>query len=224
MTLVEVLIAIVIAGFVSAGLYGSAVYTMRQTAKNVDHIYAMQIINSAAARVRSANYTKLVMDPDTLSESDFEKQFFKTQTISSDPLNSKATQYTLKYSMKGFGAGMEMNGNPNVRVFLPDSSPDWEKDEYNDHLLVVTAGKGANQIMKIKKNLGTQVHQGKRKVLVQLTRKFRDSDPGSEQWEIEPDSTSVFAVDYGLYCDITCSWGDGKGYKTITEVVYVPNN
>ena len=92
------------------------------------------------------------------------------------------------------------------------------------HLLVVTAGKGANQIMKIKKNLGTQVHQGKRKALVQLTRKFKDSDPGSEHWEIEPDSTSVFAVDYGLYCDITCSWGDGKGHKTITEVVYVPNN
>ena len=224
MTLVEVLIAIAISGFVSAGLYGSAIYTMRQTARNVEHIYALQIINSAAARVRAASFAKLSMDPSALTASDYEKQFSQTHTIQGDPLDPRSTSYTLTYKLKGFGSGMEMNGNPNVRLFLPNHSPDWQKDEYNDHLLVVTAGRGANQVMRIKKNLGTVEHQGQRKVLVQLTRKFKDSDPGPDDWDINPDESSVFAVDYGLYCDITCAWGDGAGHKTISEVVYVPGS
>jgi prepilin-type N-terminal cleavage/methylation domain-containing protein len=225
MTLLEVVIAVAIAGVVSLGLYGSAIYTMRQTAKNVEHIFAVQLANSSAAKVRAARFEKLAAEPSTLEANEFEKQFSETQTVQLDPLNPNSTEFTLSYKMTGFGAGVEVSGNGNgsAKLTLPSHSEEWKKDQFAGHFLVITGGKGANQLRRIKNHQKSNQASGKKTVTATLVKNMKDSEPEETGWVETPGSSSVFAVDYGLYCDIQVTWGDGAGYKTVKETVYVPN-
>ena len=220
MTLVEVLVAIAIAGMVSAGLYASAIFTLRQTDRNVKHMYALQIVNSASAKARAARFGKLTAAPTTLDPNEFERQFTKSHTVESDPNHDRSTTYTLNYHLKGFGRGV--SGSSSVATLsLPAHSSPWKQNEFAGHFLVVTGGKGANQIMYIKSHAASIVTAGGQSVSnVTLTKNFDGS--GSEGWDVQPDDTSTLAVDYGLYCEISASWEGGEGFKTIRETVYVP--
>ncbi len=231
MTFVEVLFAIAIAAMLSVGMYGSAIYTMRQTARNIEHTYALQIVSSAAAKVRAANFSKLT---GTTTAADFEHQFFTNAPVSADPNVVNGNAFTLGYELRGFGTGIKKQNKNWSILTIPDKSADWEKNEFAGHVLAVTAGKGANQVMAITQNHKSMVKNGIKTVMVRLDQTLQDPEAGIDDptdatgpavsWTVEPDSTSVFVVDYGLYCDITTTWGDGTGYKTLTETVYAPTN
>lgn len=226
MTFVEVLIAVGISAVVSVGLYGSAIYTMRQTARNVEHMFAVQLANSAAARVRAASFSKLAAEPSTLAAGEFEKEFSQPQTYQLDPLNPKSTEFTVSYKMAGFGSGIELTGSGNgaaAKLTIPSHSDEWAKDQYKDHFLVITGGAGANQLRRIKNHQKSNLAAGKRTVTATLVKNLKDTEPEETGWDVTPGASSVFAVDYGLYCDIEVKWGDGAGYKTVKETVYVAN-
>lgn len=223
MTLVEVVIAIAIVAFVSMTMYSSAIYTTRQTIHNVDHLYALQVLNSATAKVRTARYNKLTKASEDVGANEYEKQFFSPQTINSDSKNPNSTAYTLTYEMKGFGKGITAGGggSGSYVLSLPKESGDWKADDFKGRLLVVTGGSGVNQVMYIKSNAASQGNQGSAKtVAVQLTKNLDGT--GSVDWPVAVGSSSIFAVDYGLYCETVVTWDGGAGYKTITETAYVP--
>jgi prepilin-type N-terminal cleavage/methylation domain-containing protein len=227
MTLIEVVIALALAGMLSAGMYGSAIYTMRQTAKNVEHIFAVQLASSEAACVRASRFDKLAADPADLTTTDFEKRFTTPRTVVMDPNNPKSQTFSVKYKLTGFGAGVELiGGGPHAKLWLPEQSNDWAKDQYADHLLVITGGSGVNQVMRIVSNQKS-VKTGSspdKKVEANLTSDLTGVKKNEKWLGTSPGTTSLFAVDYGLYCDIEVSWDDGAGYKTVKETVYVPNS
>jgi type II secretory pathway pseudopilin PulG len=226
MTLVEVCIAIALAAMLSAGMYSSAVYTMRQTAKNMEHMFAVQLASSEAACVRACRFDKLAGNPEDLATEDFEKRFMAPRTVKMDPNHPSSQTYSINYKLTGFGAGIElMGGGPHAKLWLPEQSEDWTPDLYKDHLLVVTGGEGVNQVMRIVSN-SKSVKTGAsplRKVEANLTADL-DGSGDDEHWKATPGTNSLFAVDYGLYCDIEVSWDDGSGYKTVKETVYVPTS
>ena len=220
---IEVLVAVVIAAFVSLGLYASAIYTMRETARDIDHLYALQIANSAAAKVRAGNFSKMRGDVDDLTSDDFEYQFFQTHTITADSAGRPANTYTLKYQLKGFGKGIKKNPTWTV-LDMPASSAEIQANELQGHLLVVTGGAGANEVRAITKNQKSKTKKGVQSVRVKQTKSLdKKSGDWNDDWN-GVDSSSVFTIDYGLYCEVTVSWDDGAGYKTIKEIVYVPSD
>ncbi len=230
MSLIEVVIAIAVAAIVSIGLYASAIYTMRQTARNVEHMYALQIVNSAAAKVRAARFDLLTAEEDDVPNEAFEKQFFSSHVVEADPSHPASTTYTLTYKLKGYGKGIQESfGGGSGKQFdllQPTDSAAVAKDEYKDHLLVITGGKGANQVMYIRGNNATHFNSGTgaKTVKVKMTSKLDGSSggPGDDGFGVAPGSSSVYAIDYGMYCEVTVSWGDAEGYQTVTETVYVP--
>lgn len=228
MTLVEVTIAIALAAMLSAGMYASAIYTMRQTAKNLEHIYAVQLASSEAAAVRASRFDKLRTKPDDLGNNDFEKRFAQTRSVTMNPTDPHSPTYTVEYNFTGFGTGITPapGGNTKWYFHIPDHSADWEEDQFKGHMVVITGGTGANQVMYILEHEETKRQSGIRRSLATLTSDLTGNNSGSSYgWPgINPTINSRYAVDYGMYCDIKVSWGDGAGYKTVTETVYVPNS
>ncbi len=228
MTLVEVTIAIALAAMLSAGMYASAIYTMRQTAKNLEHIYAVQLASSEAAAVRAARFDKLRVDPDTLGNGDFEKRFAQTQSVTMNPVDPHSPTYTAEYEFAGFGTGITpASGGSNSWYFhIPEHSADWEVDQFKGHMVVITGGAGANQVMYILGHEETKTQSGMRRSRATLTSDLTGTHSGSSYgWPgINPNINSRYAIDYGMYCNVKVSWGDGAGYKTVTETVYVPSS
>lgn len=225
MTLVEVVIAIGLGAMLSVGMYGSAIYTMRQTAKNVEHIFAVQLASSEAAAIRASSYNKLTADPATLTSADLEKRFTQTRTVAMDPKAPATEQCQVTYDLTGFGPGLDCTGGLGATYLnLPATGADWKNNQYKGHLLVIVSGDGANQVMYItshkkSKNGGPTG----RRVEAVLTSDLTGAT--STEWKVKtPGATSEFAVDYGMYGDVTVSWGDGQGYKSVTETVYVPSS
>lgn len=224
MTLVEVVIAIALAAMLSAGMYGSTIYTMRQTAKNVEHIYAMLLANSEVASLRVSRFNKVTADPGTLATGDYEKRFAEPRTVTMDPHTAQSSQtFTVTHNLSGFGKGVQSTGSGSTRLTLGANSVPWTANLYRDHLLVITGGRGVNQVMRITGHgASTGATDGKGGTVdVQLTS---DLTGGTTTGWIgnTPNSESTFAVDYGLYSDVEVSWDNGEGYKTVTETVYVP--
>jgi type II secretory pathway pseudopilin PulG len=234
MTLVEVVVAIALAAIVSIAMYGSAIYTMRQTARNTEHLYALQMVNSAAAKVRVARFSMLTQDNDDVPDDAFEKQFFETHVLKSDPIHPSSTEFKLTYKIKGHGKGMKAEGGSangkKYDLVQASESAIITAEEYKGHLLVITGGAGANQVRAITKNNATKVHPqtGEKTVKVWVAKDLGGSenpdDEGSDGFETEPNMSSVYSIDYGLYCDVTVSWGNEQGYRKVTETVYVPKH
>lgn len=231
LTLVEVVVAIAIAAMVSIGMYGSAIYTLRQTTKNLEQVYALQMASSAGAKVRAANFGKIA---GTHTASDFENQFFSATPVLADPNQPTAPKFTITYEMKGFGKGIKKQNKNWSILTLPDGSSDWEKNEFAGRLIAIVSGTGANQVMTITQNHASGVKNGVKTVFVRVDQNLVDPEAGTDDvndikgpavtWAVTPDTSSVFAVDYGLYCDVIITWGDGLGYKKVTESVYVPSS
>lgn len=222
---VEVVIALVLAAMVSLTLYGSSIYTLRQTAKNVEQIYGTQMASSAAAQVRAARYAKLTSAASSIGNGEFEKRFFNTPAaVKMDPLNAKSTTYTVTYSLSGYGRGATVlaatSGYPTIDMTLPNGSAHWKANQYAGHFLVVTGGAGANQLMYIKSNEASRTVGSNRVVKVVLTQNLTGNT--AVDWSVAPGASSVFAVDYGLYCNVVVTWGTGTGLQTVQETVYVP--
>lgn len=223
MTLVEVVIAVALAAMLSIGMYGSAVYTMRQTAKNVEHVYAVQLASSEASAVRAASFDKLRVDPATLPAAAYEKRFAQQRTVQMDPNDPNSTQFNVKYEKRGAGPGVQIAGSTTY-LHQPAGSADWARDLMKDHLLVIVGGDGANQVMYIQSHKATE-NGGPtgRRVEAVLSPNLNGVAGGT--WAApNPGATSPYAVDYGIYCDIVVQWDDGQGYKTVRETVYVPSS
>lgn len=229
MTLVEVVIALGLSALLSAGMYASAIYTMRQTAKNVEHIFAVQLASSEAACVRASRFNKLRANPTVLPSSDFEKRFASSRSVAMNAVDPHSPVFAVAYNFTGFGTGIapSAGGGPTEWWFtVPAHSAGWAEDQFKDHLVVITGGEGANQVMYILDHDATEAHGSGRRTKVRLTSDLTGANSGgSYGWPTKnPGSSSMYAVDYGLYCDVAVSWDDGVGYKTVTETVYVPNS
>lgn len=220
MTLVEVVFAIAIAAIVSLGMYGSAIYTMRQTSRNMEQTYALQILNAAAAKARVARFDKLVGGNNAVGSGEFEKQFFAPQSISTDPNMAQSTSVNINYKLKGFGTGISTNASK-YDLTMGEDSDDWKANEFKDRLLVIIGGKGVNQVMRIRNHTKTNVESGKRIVTAMLTSDLEKGTGTPSDWSVAPNDTSAWVIDYGAYCELTVTWGNDSN-NSITETVYVP--
>lgn len=221
MTFIEVVIAVFIASIVSIGLYGSAIYTARQIAANTEHIYALQAVNAAAARVRAANFDRMIAA--TLTGTQYETPFRSStpSTITTDSNHPNPQTLNLTYEIKGFGRGVENISGSTADFKIPAHSAPWAANEFAGRFIVITAGRGAGQVMRIVSHpASTGAANAEKKVKLTLTTDLEGTGTGGA-WGTTPNDTSTFAVDYGLYCDVTVSWGDGEGHRTIRETVYL---
>jgi len=219
MTLVEVLIAIALAAFVSIGLYGSAIYTMRQNERSTQQIQALTLANGFAARIRAGRYNKLTANPATLLATDYEYPLKGTTTVPSDP-SGPSSPYTVTINKTGYGTGIQKNSGSSGKYTLTmgTGSAPVEANDWQGHLLVVTSGASTNRVMYIISNAAT----ANSKTVVNLTGKL-DHKSGNTivDWgSPSPDNTSVWSIDYGMYADVTVSWDNGN--KSLNETVYVP--
>src|SRR5690606_29727448 len=195
-TFVEVVIALVLGALVSIALYGSSIYTMRQTSKSVEQIFGIQQMASARAKVRAARYNRLTVDSTAIAANEYEKQFFTTPVpIKLDPLNDRSTTYTVTYKLSGYGRGCTIqsaSGPYVIDMSLPVGSASWKENQYQGHSLVIVAGAGINQFFFIKKHEASRVDSGKQKVRIHITSHIdndEDDDPATvpdESWLVEP--------------------------------------
>lgn len=223
MTLVEVVIAVALAAMLSIAMYGSAVYTMRQTAKNVEHIYAVQLASSEAAAVRAASFSRLAADPATIPANAYEKRFAQTRTIQMDPNDPNSAIFTVSYEKRGAGPGVLVSGSTTY-LHLPAGSAIWTANLMKDHLLVIVGGDGANQVMYIRSHTATENGGPTGRRVAAVLSPNLDGTAGGTWASPTPGASSPFAVDYGLYCDVVVQWDGGAGYKTVKETVYVPSS
>lgn len=214
LTLIEILVALLIAAFVSITFMASIIFMFKQNAANRNHFYALQVANKYISMISAADYQRLG-DPNVDTDA-FEAQFNYEED---DPLDVKTDpQYEefsetveIWFEHKGWGF-VDSSTDKVVDVVLPSNQEPWEANEWAGQYMTITRGTGSGQVVRIVSNDSDSAT---------VTRDLTGAST-TDGFIVPPDGTSRFVINNGKTVIVTVSWGDGDGYRTIQREILIP--
>ena len=208
-SLVETMIALIIAVTVSLAFVVTVILMIRQNAANKAQLLALETADYYQGLALAADYKK-IGTPD-VSDDDFEAQFKATEqnplTVIADPSDPEdSARFDVFFEVTGFGEVSSASAST-ITASLPGGDS-WEANEWEHNYLTITKGKGKGQIMRIKSN-GTNS--------MNLTADLTGDE--DVEFKIIPDSSSHFVINNGKTVRLTVTWGEGESHETIHRTV-----
>lgn len=210
LTLVEIMIALLLATFISLGFMGSVVFMLRQNAANKQHFMGVQTANYYQALLWAVDF-------DIIGDDDGSNQFEASETSplivkSDDQYDQYAINYRVWFEHEGWGRVTSSTGT-SITVDLPDNQDPWVVDQWKDNFVTIydPAGDNGRIALIVGNNANT------------LTTTTDLSGAISDQaFSNPPAADSVFFINNGKTVNITVQWGDGQDYKTIQRSLLRP--
>jgi Tfp pilus assembly protein PilV len=220
-TIIETVIALLIAGAAGLAFVSSAIYSQRQAQINRDHMYGMMLVNTVAAQVMAADWDRLG-DP-AAAAGTLENALLNGFTRQGDRfVNNVSPNFTMAITYTGWGAvdssqptGLTSAATPGRRA--------WATNEWAGQYVQIYEGLGRNSMMRIRSNTANTLT-----VSADLTVAGRTG--ALTPWPITLDNTSRYAINNGKTVQIAVSWNtsntrinvEGADYRRIERTVFVP--
>lgn len=211
-TLVEVIVALVIAGFVSLSFMGAVIYSIKATDSNKAHFLAMQTANVFTGRLAASNFGVLGhLDMDANSfEAPFKAREANPLTIYADPVNeSHSLEMKIWFEFTGWGT-ISSGTVDSLTATFPAGVSSWKPNEWQGHLVTIILPSGLAHVMRIKSNTSNSMN---------LTADLSGEDDVPLANAIEEDG--VFIIDNAKTARMFIEWGDGQDYRRIVRQVVV---
>lgn len=213
-SLLETLIAVLIAAFVSIGFIGSIIFMVQATGKNRKHLNAMRTVEYFQGYVLASKYADIGKAGLPSTEHEYTINTYTPEsplTYKVDKTHaSESHEFKVGFSITGYGSVIEADAF-SMRVDLPDSSPAWETDEWAGNYVTITTGFGEDQIMYIKSNTADRLN-----VTADLTGLT------DVEWLNIPKEDDTFVINNGKTVRIHLTYGDESDFETITRSVLLP--
>ena len=206
------MIALVILSVVSVSFYTAIVYSARQAKDNLDHLYAVQIINSVGAQIRCSRFAAIGEGGAVATANPYEAKYLTTFVETGDPNAVRATTYTVTVRFKGWGQVASATAN-SLTANIVSPQVTWDTNEWVGHDVMIVSGVGVNQIMRITANNSNTLTVDSKITTAAAT--------GGGWMAATPNNTSLFRINNGKHAEITVTWGDARNYRTLRQNVFV---
>jgi len=207
-TLVELLAAIGIIGFMTIAFAGALSYNVQSIEANRRVAEALQVAQFYEGRLFGSTYQALG-DPD-IDSGAWEAQFADTQEYVVEEAGQQPRTYTISFRHTGWGAVGSATASTMTADF-PENQEEWITNEWAGQYLVITRGRGAGQIMRILSNTADTLS---------LTRDLTGAQ--AEDWTVIPDSSSRYNINNSKTVEVTITWGGPRREEAFRRVVTIP--
>ncbi len=211
LTLVEVLVAVIIAAFTSLGFMASLIIVMRANAENRLHYYAVQQVAYYQNLAAASDYDKLGVTTDS---DDLEYIFRRS---ASNPLivdikegaGGQKTSVKLWFEFSGWGTVSSVSSS-SIGVTLPSGQSGWTTNRWKDRYVSVNRYAGDKTTVS---NFGRIVSNSSNGF------SYTADLSGSTSTEFSPAPAvgDRIVIDNGKTLTIHAEWGDGQKYRNISR-------
>lgn len=212
LTLVEIMIALIIAAVASIAFMTSIVVMLHQTAENRRHALGVQMAEYYQSLALAASYHRI--GTASVEDTDFEFLFTHTadnplEVLSDSSHPDRSLAYRVWFEVTGFGE-VSSASSSSLTAALP-AGQQWNVNEWQNNYLTITQGRGRGQIMRIVSNTANTLS---------LTADLTGANT-SQGFRIVPDDTSRFVINNGKTVRIAISWGDESDHRVIRRSVLI---